>query len=34
MIVGSNDGSLDGKRYFTTTPNRGVFVKPTEVTLA
>lgn len=32
--VGSNDGSLDGRRYFTTLPNKGLFVKPNEVTLA
>lgn len=34
FLVGSNDGSLDGKRYFTTLPNKGLFVKPSEVTLA
>lgn len=32
-IVGTNDGSIDGKRYFTTSPNRGVFVKPSDVVL-
>ncbi|CAO3699899.1 hypothetical protein G6F70_004034 [Rhizopus microsporus] len=31
--VGTNDGSIDGKRYFTTSPNRGVFVKPSDVVL-
>ncbi|CAO3639984.1 unnamed protein product [Cunninghamella blakesleeana] len=25
--VGKNDGSVDGERYFTTSPNRGVFVR-------
>jgi hypothetical protein len=32
-IVGTNDGSIDGKRYFTTSPNRGVFVKPSDIVL-
>ncbi|KAI8639582.1 hypothetical protein BD408DRAFT_392064 [Parasitella parasitica] len=31
--VGSSDGSIDGKRYFRTLPNRGTFVKQSEVTL-
>ncbi|CAO3595054.1 unnamed protein product [Absidia cylindrospora] len=25
--VGKNDGSIEGERYFTTSPNRGVFVR-------
>jgi dynactin complex subunit len=25
--VGNNDGSVEGKRYFQTVPQRGVFVK-------
>lgn len=29
--VGKNDGSLDGKRYFTCGPRRGVFVRPERV---
>lgn len=29
--VGLNDGSRDGKRYFTAAPNRGVFVPPDKV---
>ncbi|KAI8079388.1 hypothetical protein BDF21DRAFT_363158 [Thamnidium elegans] len=32
--VGTNDGSIDGQRYFTTLPNKGIFVKPSQVTLA
>lgn len=32
-LVGTNDGSINGKRYFTTTSNRGVFVKPSDVIL-
>lgn len=31
--VGTNDGSINGKRYFTTSSNRGVFVKPSDVIL-
>ncbi|KAF1803700.1 hypothetical protein FB192DRAFT_1369297 [Mucor lusitanicus] len=31
--VGSNDGSIDGKRYFSTLTNRGIFVKQSEVAL-
>ncbi|KAI8390153.1 hypothetical protein BD560DRAFT_380072, partial [Blakeslea trispora] len=31
--VGSNDGSINGKRYFQTSSNRGVFVKPSQVVL-
>ncbi|CAO0794312.1 unnamed protein product [Mucor circinelloides] len=31
--VGSNDGSIDGKRYFSTLANRGIFVKQSEVAL-
>ncbi|CAO3645620.1 unnamed protein product [Mucor fragilis] len=31
--VGSNDGSMDGKRYFRTLTNRGIFVKQSEVAL-
>lgn len=33
-IVGTSDGSIDGKRYFTTLPNKGIFVKPSDVTFA
>ncbi|KAI9254068.1 hypothetical protein BY458DRAFT_521367 [Sporodiniella umbellata] len=29
--VGNCDGSIDGERYFTTNPNRGVFVKSSDV---
>ncbi|KAI8065638.1 hypothetical protein BC940DRAFT_303896 [Gongronella butleri] len=29
--VGKNDGSVDGQRYFTTSPNRGVFVRSDDV---
>ncbi|KAI8970186.1 hypothetical protein BDF20DRAFT_109765 [Mycotypha africana] len=29
--VGKNDGSVDGYRYFATSPNRGVFVRPEDV---
>ncbi|KAG0184989.1 Dynactin subunit 1 [Apophysomyces sp. BC1034] len=29
--VGKNDGSVDGERYFSTSPNRGVFVRPEDV---
>ncbi|RCI06326.1 Armadillo repeat-containing protein 4 [Rhizopus stolonifer] len=32
--VGSNDGFLNGTRYFTTSPNRGIFVKPSQIALA
>lgn len=31
--VGKNDGSVDGYRYFTSSPNRGVFVRPEDVAL-
>ncbi|RCI05402.1 hypothetical protein CU098_006342 [Rhizopus stolonifer] len=31
--VGTCDGSINGKRYFTTCSNRGVFVKPSDVIL-
>ncbi|OBZ83559.1 hypothetical protein A0J61_08390 [Choanephora cucurbitarum] len=31
--VGSNDGSINGKRYFQTSSNRGIFVKPSQVAL-
>ncbi|KAI7903390.1 uncharacterized protein BX663DRAFT_508434 [Cokeromyces recurvatus] len=31
--VGSNDGSLNGKRYFSTLPNKGIFVKQSQVIL-
>ncbi|GAA5809429.1 hypothetical protein MFLAVUS_002837 [Mucor flavus] len=31
--VGKNDGSVDGHRYFTSSPNRGVFVRPEDVSL-
>ncbi|KAI8978616.1 hypothetical protein BDB01DRAFT_799429 [Pilobolus umbonatus] len=29
--VGMNNGSIEGKQYFTTTSNKGVFVRPNEV---
>lgn len=32
-IVGKNDGSIDGHRYFSSSPNRGVFVRPEDVAL-
>ncbi|KAK4521005.1 uncharacterized protein ATC70_006889 [Mucor velutinosus] len=31
--VGKNDGSVDGHRYFTSSPNRGVFVRPEDISL-
>ncbi|KAI8375811.1 hypothetical protein BD560DRAFT_391990 [Blakeslea trispora] len=31
--VGKNDGSVDGHRYFTCSPNRGVFVRPEDVSI-
>ncbi|KAI9483098.1 MAG: hypothetical protein EXX96DRAFT_476819 [Benjaminiella poitrasii] len=31
--VGKNDGSVDGYRYFASSPNRGVFVRPEDVAL-
>ncbi|KAI8336857.1 hypothetical protein EDC96DRAFT_487712 [Choanephora cucurbitarum] len=31
--VGKNDGSVDGIRYFTCSPNRGVFVRPEDVSI-
>ncbi|KAI5478786.1 dynactin [Pseudohyphozyma bogoriensis] len=30
---GKNDGSIEGKRYFTTDPGRGVFVRPGTITI-
>lgn len=27
ILVGKNDGSVDGIRYFRTDPQRGIFVK-------
>lgn len=32
-IVGSNDGTVDGKQYFITSQNKGIFVKPSQVIL-
>ncbi|KAI7894160.1 uncharacterized protein EV154DRAFT_499511 [Mucor mucedo] len=31
--VGKNDGSVNGHRYFTCSPNRGVFVRPEDVSV-
>ncbi|KAI8635696.1 CAP Gly-rich domain-containing protein [Parasitella parasitica] len=31
--VGKNDGSVDGHRYFVSSPNRGVFVRPEDISL-
>ncbi|KAI8978479.1 hypothetical protein BDB01DRAFT_800049 [Pilobolus umbonatus] len=31
--VGKNDGSVDGHRYFTTSINRGIFVRPDDVSI-
>ncbi|KAI7907983.1 uncharacterized protein BX663DRAFT_492629 [Cokeromyces recurvatus] len=31
--VGKNDGSVDGFRYFASSPNRGVFVRPEDIAL-
>lgn len=33
IIVGSNDGMRDGKRYFQTDRNRGIFVRREDVEL-
>jgi dynactin complex subunit len=30
--VGKNDGSIDGERYFSTDPDRGLFVKADQAT--
>lgn len=30
-VVGKNDGSIEGVRYFQTDPQRGLFVKPSEI---
>lgn len=32
-LVGSNDGVRDGKRYFQTDRNRGIFVRREDVEL-
>eukprot|EP00308_Calcidiscus_leptoporus_P023988 CAMPEP_0119392614 /NCGR_PEP_ID=MMETSP1334-20130426/121884_1 /TAXON_ID=127549 /ORGANISM="Calcidiscus leptoporus, Strain RCC1130" /LENGTH=166 /DNA_ID=CAMNT_0007415495 /DNA_START=72 /DNA_END=569 /DNA_ORIENTATION=+ len=32
MPAGKNDGSLRGKRYFTCTPQHGLFVQPAQLT--
>lgn len=32
-LVGKNDGSVDGHCYFISSPNRGVFVRPEDISL-
>lgn len=32
-VVGKNDGSIDGHQYFRSSPNRGVFVRPEDISI-